>query len=307
MNRWIPFVILLFPVLLYAQSKTEVERINFFPSSDAFAIFAYQYQSLKISTPQSTVLTKEVNNFTNLFSLTFAHKITPSTFLGLKGEFEEASENAVRFGLPLRRRFNSYGFKEPEIFILHRFRDQKNETGVIDVFLGLTPSAGEREIGDDNSNRLNGRNIVHAALSHGLWEEEWEFRSSLDYFYFGSSMEENDFTDENIQYALDSYYNLFLQFKTQYRMYPVLFIFGSIGADFRSSQNVGEFEGEKLQIQTGTGSVFSLGLKRLIGDWHSLEFSYLINRNDYFVKGVTRGMDGDAKQEIFSVNLTMGL
>lgn len=288
------FILFFFPFLrVQGQTKTEIERINFFPKADAFAEARYHYEKHKIKTPQTSVNTKEVNNYSNLLSISYAHKMSRKLFLGLTGMFEEASENAVVYGIPLRRRFNSLGPKEPLIFGLYRLREQENTKGLVDLYASFAPDGGAREIGKDKANRLRGRHLLHIILSHGMWEDDWEFRSSLDYLYWGEGEERNSFLGR--KFTLEDYYNLSFHFKTQYRLNRWLFTSFSIGAVYHSTQTILDTNNGRRQIQSGTGSVFELGLKRPLSDWSLLELNYVIKRNDYFVKSSDVNLDGEEK------------
>lgn len=295
-------LVLFIPFQLFAQTKTQIERINFFPETDAFGRISYQYENLKIDTPQNTVQVKEVNNYKNILSSSYAHRFSRNLFLGLNISLEEASENAVFYGIPLKDRFSSVGLKEPELFMIYRLRRQEEGKGLVDLFLSYSPSMHEREIGNANAARWNGRSIFNAGLSHGMWEEEWEFRSSLEYIYYSEGEEENNFTDE--RYTLENYSDVIFNFRTQYRSSARFFIFGTIGVEYHTTQEINQPGGGEREIQAGTGSVFQLGIKRTLGDWSVIEMNYLIRRNDYFVKATANNLEGDSTQERFTLSLT---
>jgi hypothetical protein len=299
-----PLILILmssFSLFAQAQTKTEIERINFFPSSDAFAEVQYHYEKLNIETPQTSVNTKEVNNFSNLLSISYAQKFHRKIFLGISGIFEEASENAVIYGIPLRRRFNSFGPKEPLIFGIFRLREQADSKGLVDLYVSFAPDGGGREIGKDKANRLRGRHLLHLILSHGMREGDWEFKSSLDYLYWGEGEERNAFLVK--KFILEDYYNLSFHFKTQYRINDWLFASSSIGAVYHSTQTIIDKHYERRQIQSGTGSVFEFGLKRPLSDWSVIELSYTHKRNDYFVKSPDINLNGEQKVERFILKL----
>ncbi|MBA2405094.1 MAG: hypothetical protein H0V66_10020 [Bdellovibrionales bacterium] len=305
MKSLIPFIAVFFIFmkisLAQATPSRELERLNFFPNADAYLIAQYDHVRLNIETPFEEIQTKEVNNYYNLFTLTYAQHVSRKMFLGLRGTFEQSSENAASYGVPVRRRFTGMGFKEPEIFTQYRLRFQKEEKGLIDLYLGYSPLLGKREVGGSDAKRLNGRDILTIGLSHGLWEEEWEFKSALNFRFFGEGKEENSYAEGSFQ--LESYYMINFQFHTQYRINPKLYTFGSVGFNYTSIEVISGGTFGRREVQAGTGSLFELGLKRTLGDWSLLELSYNLHRYDYFVKGETFNLDGDAIQQQFTLAL----
>ncbi len=288
-------LILFIPAKLLAQTKTQIERINFFPEADAFGVFTYQYEKLNIDTPQNSVMAKAVNNYKNLLGFTYGHRFGRKIFLGVNAFVEEASENVVFYGIPLKRRFTSIGPREPEVFMKYRLREQQTDKGLVDLYLSFSPTMSPREIGNKYAARWNGRNIFHAVLSHGMWEEEWEFRTLLEYVYYGEGEENNKTTDE--KFILENYNDFLFNFKTQYRISQWLFVFGAVGIEYHGSQDIIQKGGSERQIQAGTGSVFELGIKKPLSEWSVVDLSYTLKRNDYFVKATANNLEGDLKQE----------
>lgn len=299
--RLVPYFIIIFISLkLHAQTKTEIERINFFPEADAFMAVNYQYNILKINTPQNTVGTKSVSNYKSLLAISYAHKFSRKMFIGLTGFLEEASENGILYGIPTKRRFSSFGPKEPEFFTIYRLRFQQKNKGLVDLFASFSPKKGTREIGSENADRWNGRYISRVGLSHGMWEEEWEFRSSIEYVYYGEGEEENKFSGG--LFVLENYSDFIFNFKAQYRINKWLFAFGSVGVEYHTDQEINEPGGEERVILAGTGSVFQIGIKKPLGEWSSMDLSYVLKRNDYFVKGPANNLEGDLRSETLSLN-----
>lgn len=295
-------ILVLFTTQIYAQTKTQIERINFFPEADAFAKFSYQYERLRIDTPQNTVMAKEVKNYKNTLSASYGHRFTRNLIAGLSLFLEEASENVVYYGIPLKRRFSSVGPKEPELFMIYRLRRQEEDKGLIDLYSSFSPKGHNREIGNKQAARWNGRNIFNIGLSHGMWEEEWEFRSSLEYIYYAEGQEKNDFANES--YTLENYSDVIFNFKTQYRYSRWLFFFGTFGVEYHTTQKIKQPGNAEREIQAGTGSVFQLGVKKPLGDWSVLELNYVLKRNDYFVKATANNLEGESAQERFTLSLT---
>ena len=295
-------LLLILPLQLLAQTKTHIERINFFPEADAFAVFGYQYEKLNIDTPQNSVMAKEVNNYKNLLSFSYGHRFGRKIFAGLNAYVEEASENVVFYGIPLKRRFTSIGPREPELFVIYRLREQQTDKGLVDLYLSYSPKMNAREIGNKYAARWNGRDILHAAISHGMWEGRWEFRSSLEYIYYGTGEEKNNFSKE--EFVLENYNDLIFNFKTQYRINRWLFVFGTIGVEYHAPQDINQKGGTERQIQAGTGSVFQFGLKKPLSEWSVAELSYTIKRNDYFVKSTANNLEGDSRLERAALSFT---
>jgi hypothetical protein len=275
---------------LAAQSKG-LERINFLPDTDAYAKIGYRYTLVHIETPKNTTMTKEVQNISNLLQGEYAHRFGRKYFAGLKFFYEEASENAVAYGVPFPRRFTSHGKKESP------------PSGLIDLFLAFSPKGGKREIDRDNSNRLNARNIFKLALSHGLLEEDWEFKTEIGLNYYGRGIEEN--AEENLDYTLESYREVFFDFSTQYRATEWFFVNAGVGVIYRGTQDVFDEKRARREIQAGTGSLFHLGAKKPLSEWSLVEFTYSLLRRDYFVKGVTNNLEGDESRQSLDINYTM--
>lgn len=284
-----------------AQTKTQLERINFFPKSDAFLRSSYTHQVHRINTPQTSLMTKEVNNHSNIFDLRYGHRFADRFFAGVSASFEEASENAVRYGIPLRRRFNSYGFKEPEVFALYRLVEQKGEKGLIDLFLSHSPKGGTRIVGFKNSSRINGRPVTKLGISHGLWEEEWEFKSEFQYQYFGEGLEKNGFTQND--YFLEVYQDLLFNFQAQYRLNPWLFVHATVGFVYHGTQDISDNRNDQREIQSGTGSFFKLGLTKPLSLWTMVAINYSQQRNDYFIKGTSLNLEGREKVQDFTLEM----
>lgn len=280
-----------------------LERLNFLPDADAYARVGYRYSFLHVETPKNTTNTKEVHNMTNLFQGEYAHRFGRKFYLGARFFYEEASENAVSYGIPFPRRFSSHGAKEPELFIIYRLKDQGEDAGLVDVNLALSPKGGRREIERDNSNRLNARTIIDLRLSHGFLEEDWEFKSELATKYFGRGIEEN--AEEGKDFTLESYQEFSFDFRAQYRISEWLLATAGVGVMYRGTQEVEDSGGDSREIQAGTGSRFHLGLKKPLGDWTLVEFSYSILRRDYFVKGVSRNLEGDESLQHFDLVYSM--
>jgi hypothetical protein len=273
----------------------QLERINFFPESDAYLDMGYKHQRLNIETPQDSVLTKEVKNHANLIHAAYSQRMARKMFLGARLFFEQASENGVMYGVPLRRRFDSAGFKEPEVFMTYRLRHQRDDRGLIDFHASYSPYMGLREIGNQKANRLHGRSMLKAAISHGLWEEEWEFRTWLGINYFGQGKERNDYSGSS--FKLRPYREGEFIFSSQYRISPWLFVYGSIGIIYTGIEKISEKNGIKREIKAGTGSRFELGIKKPLNPWSLVELGYALRRNEYFVKSDEANLEGDVIQQ----------
>lgn len=299
MLRLFYLLLLIFQSQLQAQTSKELERINFYPNAKAYLRTDYSHQILRIDTPQKQINTKEVQNFSNIFSLTYAYKFK-YLFLGVKNFYESASESAVKYGIPENNQYQSQGIKEPELFILTRLRKQKKDKANIDLYVSYVESFGSREIGESSANRLNGGNIFTINASHGLLDEEWEFRNSFQYVHFYKGEEHNNFTEK--KYDLGGYGLLTYLFMGQYAVGSLSYLNTAIGIDYRSVQKISDRDSDKRELQAGTGTVLYLGYKRLLGTWTLAEFMYGIRRNSYFVKN-TENYDGLQTQHTFLLSL----
>ena len=285
-----------------AQTKYELERINFYPKVKAYLEVDYSYKTHFISTPNNTLRSSEVRNYKNTFNSTYAYKLK-WLFIGTSVSYEVASESAANYGIPSKDRFSSQGFKEPGIFLKTRLREQYEDKGSIDLYLSFSDSYGTREIGKSSANRLNGGNSFTARINHGMHETEWEFSNNLEYTFFDEGEEQNDFT--KIKHDLGSFniFNYF--FLAQYRVNPWLFLNAGIGVEYRSVQEISDRLGEKREIQEGTGSHFQLGVKRPLSEWSLIELRYELRRSSYFVNGKT-SFDGDSIQNLIFLSYIHG-
>lgn len=295
---------LIFCHSLYAQTDAELERINFFPQTARYAVIDYQYQYYSIDTPANNVQVKGERNLSNLFALTFAQKFREKYFLGVNGYWETVSEKGLRYGLPSRKSNVSSGMREPEVFLRWRLRPQTEEIGLFDLVLNYAHSFGPRRIGDQESNRLNGQSRYEIALHHGKHEGEWEYRTSMRFIYFNEGLIENTFNDKT--YDLLPNRHFIFNFQVQNQVMNNLFINGGIGFRYRGTQVIRGRDDIELDVQSGTGSIFSLGLKtyfttKLLGD---LRYTY--SKNDYFVKGSPSNLEGQEKTQSLSFGLVYG-
>lgn len=297
---WVFFF--LFAFKLKAQTSNELERLNFFPRSKAFALLQYKFQHLKIDTPKQTANTTEVNNYTNSFIADYAYKLSPSYFVGVSLAYEMSVENSLRYGIPLEEKFTGRGYKESEFFLLSRLREQGKNHGLIDLYLSYIDAYGAREVGNDQSSqRYYGRNIFKIRLSHGMFEDDWEFRTSFLYTYYDEGEEYNKFTDQN--YDIDSLKNFEFNFGAQYRLKERLYAYGSIGVAYRGTETITNRNLDKREIQAGTGSIFNLGLKQNLTQWTLIQIQGNYLRSEYFVKGVGTNLDGTS--EVFEGSLAL--
>lgn len=287
---------------LHAETQKGLERINFFPDVKAFARMDYQNQNLLITTPQNAVNDSEVRNNKNIFSGSYAHRLD-NIFLGLKVSYEIVSESAANYGIPSVERQSSQGYSEPTFFLLSRLREQAGTTGNIDAYISYSDSWGAREAGGSTSNRLNGFNILTAAISHGLHEDEWEFRNALTYVFYDEGEEHNKFTNNNYQIGSFNFFRY--SFTGQYEMNPWLFVNASAEFEYRTVQKISDKMGERREIQAGTGSIFRLGAKKPMNEWSVLEVSAELERYDYFVQGDTN-FDGKATQVTYTISYVYG-
>lgn len=287
---------------LRAQDKG-LERINFLPDTDAYARVGFRYSYLDIETPKNETKTKEVSNISNLLSGEYAHRFGRKFFAGLRFFYEEASENSVSYGIPFSRRFTSHGVKEPEIFLKYRLKEQTETSGLYDFYFAFSPKVGSREIDKDNSNRLNARNILRFILSHGLHEEDWEFKSSLGFNYYGRGIEENG--DQGMEFTLEAYRELFFDFSAQYAASDWFLLNAGVGVIYRATQDVYDENRARREIQAGTGSIFHLGAKKPLGPWSVVEMEYKLLRRDYFVKGTSTNLEGDETLQSLEIAYTM--
>lgn len=282
---------------LPAAAQKGLERINFFPDVRAYARSEFQNENLLITTPQNAVNDSEVRNNRNIFSGSYAHRLN-NVFLGLTLFYEIASESAANYGIPDVKREKSNGYREPMLFLLSRLREQKGTTGNIDAYIAFSDSWGAREVGGSTSNRLNGSNILTVRISHGMLEDRWEFKNAFIYVSYDEGEEHNKFT--HTKYEIGSLNVFRYAFTGQYEVDPWLFLNASAEFEYRTVQKIFDRQGERREIQAGTGSIFRIGAKKPLSEWSVLEASAELKRYDYFVQGDTN-FDGKATQTAYSI------
>lgn len=292
MSRVLPPLLLVSLSAVASESKN-LERLNFFPNAKAWAMIKIQNETVEVETPEQAVQTKKINNFTNTLALDYAYRVHKKVFVGICATYEAASENALRYGVALRERFQSQGIREPDLFVLTRLRDQGKHEGLIDFYASYSKSFGAREIGNDEAHqRYNGRNIFKASLSHGKKEDEWEFKTLLSFIHNGKGEEINHY--DNQTYNLHTSQNYEFHFMAQYQVKERLYGYASIGVAYRGDEGIKARNTHELrEIQAGTGSVFTLGTKYSLSEWTLLQFEIYYMRSEYFVKG-TSNLDGTA-------------
>ncbi|WP_408095996.1 hypothetical protein ACJVC5_13215 [Peredibacter sp. HCB2-198] len=291
----------MFTFPIWAQTKFQLERLNFFPTSKAYAIVSYQYELTDVDTPKQTTQTNEIKNYSNSGRLDYGHKLARDKILGIRATYTQTSENALRYGIPLRSRFNSRGMSEPEYYFIYRMRNQTEKNGNIDLVVTYLDNWGSREVGNNQAyQEYHGRNIISLGLKHGKKEEEWEFQTSLDFTYYDEGEEENAYTDKS--YQLQSLRTYGLTFGSQYQASEWLYFHGSIGVIYRETETISDNEGDVREIQAGSGSVFSLGIKVPLSDWNLLHLHGNYSRNEYFVKGTGFNLDGRMQTTLINLS-----
>lgn len=293
------FSILLLTSFLNANAKT-IERLNLFPDAKSFAAVKYEYRRTHIESPRRTLNTKDIHDFSNTLTLSYAYKFFEKAFIGITVPTESAVESGVRYGMPVSGKYTSTGFKQPEFFSYIKLREETEERGLIYLTLEGSPSIGISRTGKSDGNRLQGKNFLRTQIYHGSLEKPWEFQTALKYEYYGPGEEKNTFSGDRIKQS--SYNDFLLSFSTQYEINEKYYILGSIGFIYRGNREMHVQGGEDREIQAGTGSRFQLAGKYVHDSKNLLVLSNEIERNDYFVKGDTGNFDGYAT--FYGVSLT---
>jgi hypothetical protein len=301
------FILILFISFFSLSSQAlesyDLQRINFLPETTSYADLSYRYSFRSIEAPTSQINTKELKETANLINFTYGHKVQPRTLLGLNLAYEESSESGVRYGVATSRRFSSQGLVNPELFVIHRLRSQKKTRGLIDLKALFSKGMHRREIGTNTASQFQSRDNFSLALSHGLLENQWEFRSSLKFSYFGEGAEKNVFTNSKAE--LGPYAEYLFDFTTQYEISSQWYVNAMAGFLYRSSQNIQEDNGLNRELQAGTGSIFGVGAKYLMASATVISLDYSVYRNDYFVLS-SINFDGDELAQTIEIKLTRG-
>ncbi len=295
------FLTFLFTIsILYARTQKGIERLNFFPDSDAYLSVNFDHQELDIETPKESGQSKGVNNFANRLSGMYAQRVSRKMFLGAQLAYEEASENAVVYGIPARKRFRSSGFVDPAIIATYRLRFQKETRGMIDLHFYVSPSLGRREIGESATTRLNGRDLLRLGLSHGFLEDRWEFQNMLEYEYFSAGREDNKFL--RASFDLESSWQLRYNFTTQYELSSDYDLFATFGLVYRSQERIRSATEDMREIRSGTASLYGVGIKRPLSEWTMIEGKYSLRREEYFVRSAASNLDGTSTSQTFTLS-----
>lgn len=302
MKGLLVLLLIVFHSQTFARPDQGLERINFYPAVDAYAIGGYRYQHLDITTPKTSVDTNEVENYQNIFSLTYAYNFD-WFFLGFKAAYEMATESAVISGVPSGEKFTSQGFKNTEYFLHTRFRKQKEDKGNIDGFFSFSDNISQKEVGESSSNRKSGRNIFQAVLSHGYIENEWEFKNSISWIFLDEGEEYNHFVQK--EFDMRSYNMFTYKFTGQYAFNQWNYLNAFAGFRYRTVQKIANGASDKREIQAGTGSLFGFGYQKPLSSRSLVELIYELERYTYFVKG-TENFDGEATQNSIELNLKKG-
>ncbi len=289
--------------MLHARTQKGIERLNFFPDADAYLSLNYEHFDLDIETPQTSIQSKGVNNYSNRFSGTYGHRAGRKIFIGVHVGFEAASENGVVYGIPSRRRFKSSGVVEPALLGIYRLRSQKEKKGMIDLHFFASPSLGRREIGEETTTRFYGRDIYCLGLSHGFMEDRWEFQNLIEYRYFSRGNEDNKIL--RTSFNIESSWRIRYRFSMQYELSPDYEVLASIGLIYRSPEKIRSPDEDTREIRSGTASVLGIGLKRPLSEWSMLEGKYSLQREEYFVRSSNSNLDGTAMSQKFTLGYVL--
>ena len=180
-------------------------------------------------------------------------------------------------------------------------RFQKEARGNTDFHLSILPSAGTRKISKKTANRVSGRSAIRGQLNYGFQEEKWEFRNTFGFNYYFAGREENQFLG-GAQFRQEASYNLDFAFTTQYALSDFLFLSGTVGIIYSSTEVVRRKDGDKREHRSGTGSLFQITLKRKFSEWSMVEAGYALSRSEYFVKADTFNLDGDLRSHQVFLN-----
>lgn len=280
----------------------ELERLNFFPRSTAFVEGNYSYMTEKIKSKNEDTSGSTIREYTNAAGLRAGVHLNEKIIGGGFFTYENSIESGLRYGKDDLGRSSSVGFTNPGVFALWRIREQEKDKGIVDVYSFFRPYTGSRRIGEDDSNRKSGRYIFHTRLSHGLHEDDWEFRTSLSFTVNGEGTENNLLEREKSWLSGFNQYQFF--FEAQYHVTDATWLLGGAGFTYTDNENITNSQTKiTREVQSGTASIFDFGLKRLLRDDYLVKLIYSLSRSDYFVSAVDNNFDGDRKRQTFTFSL----
>jgi hypothetical protein len=302
---WLIITLLSLLSIVQAQAghDPELERLNFFPRSQAFlAASLIQRNHLIESAPYSTNR-RNLHENSQTTMLEAGYRLGPALILGAGFLFERAREGGFRHGVPELENFRAQGFAGGNIFGIWRLREQTEQRGLIDLQMSFFPGLGPRTIGID-ANRLSGRSSLTLVASHGFLEEVWEFRTSI-----GSSRQfQGELKDASVDrtYALAAATSFWFSFSFQREIARFWYVDGATGFRYRTDQNLRGVVGDRRELQSGTSSQFDLGLKKKLSSHKLLRLGYSFERGDIFVRTNSNNFDGRWLSHAADLSLILG-
>lgn len=288
-------------ILVFIQTSfAQIERLNFFPETKSFLSVEYKYTNDNIYAKIPSEEQKTKRQYGTALAASYDYRFFDKTFIGVSIDYGEGEEVGARYGDSGLREYENQGFGDPELHSRTRLRDQDSDRGSLDLLIALRSGLETAEVGTAESNRKMGHTNLNVALAHGYHEERWDFRSTLALNQAFEGEEKNLRSGQT--FTLKSHRDLIFNFHAQYELRPTWYVISGIGIIYRGAQRLDAGDGDTRKIQAGTGSLFDIGLKKIVGTNDALTLNIHHYRNEYFVKGDPSNFDG--YERFYAVALT---
>lgn len=288
-------------ILVFIQTSfAQIERLNFFPETKSFLALEYKYSNDNTYAKIPSEEQKTKRQYGTAIKASYDYRFFDKTFIGISIDYGEGEEVGARYGDSGLREYENQGFGDPEIHSRTRLRPQEKDRGSLDLLISLRSGLETAEVGTAESNRKMGYTNLNVAIAHGYHEDRWDFRSTLAINQAFEGEEKN--LQSGQTFTLKSHRDLSFSFHAQYELKPTWYLIPGIGIIYRGAQRLDDGQDDTRKIQAGTGSLFDLGIKKILTTRDALTLNIHHYRNEYFVKGDPSNFDG--YERFYAVALT---
>ncbi len=281
-------------------AHAQIERLNFFPGTPHVLSQSFEHRRTNIESDATFGETGSISSSATAAGLSYDHLLGKYAYVGVMVAYQEGKDAGPRYGGPQPKRYTSQGFRDPELRALFRLRKDTPARGPLDLRLAYRPHMDEREVGPRDANSSEGRDAMVVEASHGHREGRWEFRSAFTLTRMGQGREDNE--SEGVVYRLPPHLDALFLFQLQYQWSEKWYVVPGLGVEYRGTQRLESAMGSRT-IQSGTGSVLALALKRVVSPSVLAALDLIHQRADYFVKGVDSNYDGKERTTYLRLSL----
>jgi hypothetical protein len=282
---------MIFLILVFIQTSfAQIERLNFFPESKSFLTIESKYTNDNTYAKIPSEEQKTKRQYGTALKASFDYRFFDNTFIGLSIDYGEGEEVGARYGDSGLREYENQGFGDLEIHSRTRLRQQENDQGSLDLLISLSSGLETAEVGTAEANRKMGYTNLNVGFAHGYQEDRWEFRSTMALNQAFEGEEKNLRSGQT--FTLRAHRDLSFSFHAQYEFKPTWYVVPGIGIVYRGAQRLDDGNNDTRKIQAGTGSMFDLGLKKVLRATDALTLNLHHSRNEYFIEGDPSNFDG---------------